>query len=164
MTNQFAYTTQTMSSPLKTVRGKVRLDRYGNPLTSIRIKQHPQEKARMIKRMIELMQVYHAMPEYFPDSATYGVDPVSMTTLRVFEDLTDQIVKWQASPSNDIFESFIVRHNALVDHLKQHLMINDPTGSDAAEVELNYSIRQTRNRSPKLNAVVNNNFTDLFKT
>ena len=161
--NEFPYTTQTMSTPLKTRTGKPRLDRYGQPLTSIRVKQSPNDKARMIQRMVAVASLFHTDPDLFPaDDREYGVDPVAMSSQRVFEDLLEQVGAWQAKPNNDIFESFIVRHNAMVEHLKAIAQVNDPTGSDSAWIETKYAIRRVRKRNANMQRVVNTTLNTTF--
>ena len=160
--NEFPYTTETMKTPLTTRLGKIRLDRYGNPLTSIRVKQHPKDKKRMIERMMLLYKVWKDEPDMFPVvDVQYGVDPTPFSTERVFEDLADQIAKWQKSPNNDVFESFIIRHNYMVEHLKKLANIEDATGSLAAQFEMKFAIRKVR-RKGKVGKVINTNFDDLF--
>lgn len=161
--NEFPYTTQAFSQPLKTRTGKTRLDSNGQPLTSIRVKQHPQDKKRMIDRMVKLYQAWKANPEFFPtEPIQFGVDPVPMDCERVFEDLMDQVEKWLASPNNDVLESFIIRHNTYTDHLKRLADVYDSTGQDSAEFELQYGIRRVRSRKPKITKLVDNNFDSLF--
>lgn len=160
--NEFPYTLQAMTTPLKTPTGKIRKDRYGQPLTSLKIKQEPTDKKRMIKRLQKLAAVYAAMPEFFPEKKTYGVDPVAMSSERCYKDLCDKFEDWKI-PGNDIFESFIIRHNDHVDHLKAQAMLNDPTGNDAAHIEMEYAIRKVRKRNPKMEKIINNNFQDLFE-
>ena len=160
--NEFPYKTQTMSTPLKTKTGKTRLDRYGQPLTSIRVKQTPADKQRMIDRMLLLYQIYKSDPDIFPvQKQQYGVDPTAFSTERVFEDLADQIPLWQARPNNDVFESFIIRHNAMVDYVKKLADIEDNSGSLSAQYELKFGIRQTRTKG-KVGKKVKTNFDDLF--
>lgn len=114
--------------------------------------------------MEELDLAYRRMPEYFPpDRVSYGLDPTPMHTERVFNDLEDQIIKWRQSHSNDILMSFVIRHNTLLDYLKKHIMIADPTGADAGEIEQMYGIRQKKRRHKAVESIINNNFEDLFK-
>ena len=160
--NEFPYTTQTMPTPLKTRTGKTRLDRYGQPLTSIRIQTTPKDKKRMVERMLLLYKAYKADPDMFPvDDKQYGVDPTPFSTERVFEDLADQIEKWQKSPNNDVFESFAYPCNEMVEHLKKLADIEDDSGSLSAQFELKFGIRQIR-RKGKVGKIVNTNFDDLF--
>jgi len=106
--NEFSYRTEEFKQPLKTRTGRTRLDRYGNPLTSIRIKQSGADKNRMIDRMQKLYQLWKQFPNNFPvEPVQFGVDPVPMDCDRAFEDLMDQIDKWLKSPSADVLEMYL---------------------------------------------------------
>jgi hypothetical protein len=161
--NEFPYNTQEFSQPLKTRTGRTRLNKYGAPLTSVRIKQDPEHKKRMIDRMVRLYQAWKDMPEYFPvEPIQFGVDPVKMDADRVFNDLIDQVEKWLSGPSNDVLESFIIRHNYYVDHLKKLADVYDQTGQDSADFETQFGIRQVRKRKPVVTKIIDTNFDSLF--
>ena len=157
--NEFEYTTQEMPTPLKTARGKTRLDCNGDPLTSIRVKQSPKDKHRMIERMEELSRAYYNNPLDFPqDKVKYGVDPRPMTTERVFIDLADQIVKWRQSHSNDILLSFVIRHNQLLEYIKKLHLSPD----NAYVLEDALGIRQAKTRRNAKAQTIATNFSELF--
>ena len=161
--NEFPYNTQEFNQPLKTRTGKVRLNKYGAPLTSVRIKQDPEHKKRMIDRMVRLYQAWKDMPDFFPtESIQFGVDPVKMDADRVFNDLIDQVEEWVKGPTMDVLESFIIRHNYMVDHLKKQADHFDKTGSDSAEFEMTFGIRRVRKRKPPITKIIDNNFDSLF--
>ena len=161
--NEFPYTTQAFGQALKTRTGRTRLDRYGQPLTSIRIKQLPEDKKRMIDRMQKLYQLWKTYPDAFPvEPVQFGLDPVPMDCERVFNDLLDQIAKWLAGPSNDVLESFIIRNNYYVDFLKKQADLHYTDGSVSAQIEMDYAIRQVRKRKAPIKKAIDTNFDSLF--
>lgn len=161
--NEFNYTTQQFTDALATRGGKARLDRYGQPLTSLRVKQTAADKQRMIERMLELYDSYKRNQDLFPSQPhQHGVDPVAMSTERVFDDLWEQAEKWLAKPNNDVLESFIHRHNYMVDYLKKRALLDDPTGSDAAAIEMGFGIRKVRKNATPAKRVIKTNFDQLF--
>ncbi len=162
--NEFSYTTEEFKQPLKTERrGLTRLDRYGNPLTSIRIKQHPQDKNRMIDRMQKLYQLWKQFPDNFPvEPVHFGVDPVPMDCERAFEDLMKQMDKWLARDNNDVLESFVIRNNYYVDFLKKQADVHYEDGSVSAQIEMDYAIRRVRKRKAPIKQAIDTNFDSLF--
>lgn len=161
--NEFPYTTQAFGQALKTRTGRTRLDRYGQPLTSIRIKQLPEDKKRMINRMLDLHKAWVETPDSFPvEPVQFGVDPTPMDCERVFSDLLDQVEKWVAGPTNDVLESFIIRNNYYVDFLKKQADVWEPDGSLSAQFEMRWGIRQVRKRRPIISKIIDTNFDDLF--
>ena len=161
--NEFPYTTQAFGQPLKTRTGRTRLDRYGQPLTSLRVKQDPEHKNRMIDRMQKLYQLWKQFPDNFPvEPIQFGLDPVPMDCERVFDDLMDQINKWLASPNNDVLESFIIRNNVYTDFLKKQADLYYEDGSVSAQIEMDYAIRQVRKRKAPIKKAIDTNFDSLF--
>lgn len=162
--NEFSYTIEEFKQPLKTRTGKTRLDRYGNPLTSIRIKQSGADKQRMIDRMQKLYQLWKQFPDSFPvEPVQFGLDPVPMDCDRVFNDLLDQIAKWLAGPTNDVLESFIIRNNYYVDFLKKQADLYYTDGSVSAQIEMDYAIRRVRKRKAPIKKAIDTNFDSLFR-
>lgn len=161
--NEFSYRTEEFKQPLKTRTGRTRLDRYGNPLTSIRIKQSGADKERMIDRMQKLYQWWKEYPENFPvEPVQFGVDPIPMDCERAFEDLMDQIAKWLKSPTADVLESFIIRNNYYVDFLKKQADVFYEDGSVSAQIEMDYGIRRVRKRKAPIKQAIDTNFDSLF--
>ena len=162
--NIFDYRTQTMTAQT-TQLGKVKRDKNGNPLVSVRVKQSTSDKMRMIQRMLLLEEHWRTNPDVFPvGKHSYGLDPAKMTTEKVFSDMMDRVEGWASSTNKDIFEAFIVRHNALVDHLRRHADLFDPTGGDSHEIEMLLGIRKKtkHKRQPAVDSLLKSTYNDLF--
>ena len=158
--NEFQYTPERFSTPLTHPRsGKTIIGKDGQPLFGVRIKQSKASKRRMIDRMERLHAAWVAMPEYFPTcNVRIGNDPRPYSVKQIFADLEAQIPKWESGTSVDILESFVIRHNFLVEHVKKHFAIDDL--DFANELEREIAIRSTNDRIDSARKV----FEDLFIT
>ena len=147
--------TKTSMKPQTTRYGKPKKDRYGNPLASIQVRfDHPKMKAEAIRRMHLLAILFASDSDLFPSQLQSGTDPKPQPIEDVMEDMLEQSIKWK-SPTNHIFESFITRHNDILDYIKVHF--ND---HHLQTLEDDYAIRITPRR--KIQPKVSTNLADLI--
>ena len=101
--------------PQETSRGKTKLDRYGEPLCSVRIKQSYEQRQEMIERMRMLYDCYKECPDAWGTAKHHvGNDPVAYSPEDMFEDFAQRIKNWKMQ-KNDLYKSFVDRHNFLLD-------------------------------------------------
>lgn len=113
--------------PQLNARGNYKKDRNGDPLCSIRIKQKDTQKYQMAEVMERQSKMYDACPELWgTDPHRIGNDPVSYTPAEIFADLNSRFKNWR-SPGNDIYKSFVERHNAMMDVYIQTIWQNQMT-------------------------------------
>ena len=99
-----------------TVLGKTKLDKAGNPLQSIRIKQSIEQRRMMLKRMQTLHALYLDVPSYWPTGKhQVANDPRRYTVEEMFDDFTNRLTAWRSLSKNDLYKSFVERHNFLLD-------------------------------------------------
>jgi len=99
-----------------TVGGKIKLDKAGNPLQSIRIKQSIEQRRTMLKRMKALHNMYLDVPGYWPKGKhQVANDPRKYTVEEMFDDFTNRLTAWRSLSKNDLYKSFVERHNFLLD-------------------------------------------------
>jgi hypothetical protein len=147
---------KTALSPQKNKRtGKIKKDRYGNPLCSIRVVfDTPEMKKEALKRMKDICLFYKQAPHMFPEMLQSGLDPQAEPMSDVIQDLEDKIEDW--SKGADIFEAFITRCNDLVDYVKADQ--TDPQFAQILEVE--HAIRITPRKRVKI--LPRTNLADLI--
>lgn len=155
--NKFIFNaTKSSMKPQTTRYGNPKTDRYGNPLASIQVKfDHPKMKLEAIRRMHMLAILFATDADLFPEELQSGTDPKPQSIESVMEDMLEQSIKWKANPSNHIFESFIVRHNDILDYIKVHF--ND---NHLQTLEDDYAVRITPRRKQK--PAVSTNLRDLI--
>ena len=158
MSNKFIFNaTKRSMSAQKTRYGNDKLDRWGDPLKSIQvIFDKPEMKSEAIRRMVLLAKLYSTDWDIFPEELQSGSDPKPQLIESVMTDMLTQSVKWESSPGNHIFESFITRHNDILDYIKVHF--ND---HHLQELENDYAIRITPRRKAK--TPPKTNLDDLIK-
>ena len=95
--------------------GRLKLDRNGDPLCSVRIKQSYEQRQAMIKRMIILATMYAECAQVWGTGKyTVGNDPVDYTAEDIFADFNSRLKQWKFQ-KNDMYRSFVDRHNAMMD-------------------------------------------------
>ena len=158
MSNKFIFNATKRSMTAQTTRyGSIKKDRWGDPLKSIQvIFDKPEMKSEAMRRMVLLAKLYSTDWDIFPDELQSGGDPKPQDIENVMTDMLTQSVKWEASPGNHIFESFITRHNDILDYIKVHF--ND---HHLKELENDYAIRITPRRKAK--TPPKTNLDDLIK-
>ena len=98
-----------------TVRGKTKLDRNGDPLCSIQIKQSYEQRQDMIRRMIIVADMYDLCPEVWGGGKyNIGNDPKSYSAEEIFADFRSRLTQWKFQ-KNHLYKSFVDRHNAMMD-------------------------------------------------
>ena len=124
------YTVKYEVMPAQTnARGKTKLDRFGQPLCSVRIKQSKAQKTNMLESMLTQYKMWQTSPELWGQDKHYvGNDPVQYTPEQMFQDFHSKLRDWSVSIKNDVFKSFVDRHNYLMDlyiqtvyHMRRHL-------------------------------------------
>lgn len=158
MSNKFIFNaTKRSMSPQKTRYGNDKLDRWGAPLQSIQvIFDKPEMKTEAIRRMVLLAKLYSTDWDIFPEELQSGSDPKPKDIDSVMDDMLVQSLLWEAKPGNHIFESFITRHNDILDYIKVHF--ND---HHLQTLEDDYAIRITPRR--KVKTPPKTNLDDLIK-
>jgi len=98
-----------------TVGGKTKLDRWGDPLKSIRIKQSYEQRQLMIGRMSMLYDLWKSDPKLWGNKKhLVGNDPRKYTAEQMFTDFENRLKQWKFS-NGDMYKSFVDRHNFLLD-------------------------------------------------
>ena len=117
----FRVTPKTM--PAQTTRtGRIKTDINGDPLQSVQLIQSPEQKKEMLQIMLDLSQVYAEFPELFPEDAVQlGLDPRAYTPEEMFVDFLERYQKWRMISTNHLYESFIIRHNWLMEQMMERL-------------------------------------------
>ena len=100
--------------------GKPKLDINGEPLRSVQIVQDVKQRHQMAKLMKDFQ---HAI--YTPNTTDYpigkhqiGIDPVAYDCDTISRDILDKMSDWESySAVNHIFESFVIRHNWMLDQM-----------------------------------------------
>lgn len=127
MENRMKYTVKLEKlSPQKTRTGKTKLDRNGDPLSSVRIKQTWEQRQQMLKQMVTLLELWKISPDYWDTKKHHtGNDPVAYTAEEMFEDFASRINNWKLQ-KNDLYKSFVDRHNFLLDQFIEYIGNNRP--------------------------------------
>ena len=117
---KYTVTLQEMTAQT-TVGGKTKLDGYGNPLKSIRIKQSYEQRQEMIGRMSMLYDLWKSDPKLWDNKKhLVGNDPRKYTAEEMFTQFHNRIKNWKFS-NGDIYKQFEVRHNFLLDQFIMEL-------------------------------------------
>ena len=144
-------------TPQTTRYGGVKKDRWGNPLQSVQVVfATPQMKQEAIRRMRALATLYATDRDIFPEELQSGTDPKPKDMESVMTQMLEQSIKWENNPNNDIFESFILRHNDILDYIKVHFWDHH-----LQTLEDDYAIRITPKR--KIKNPPKTNLDDLIK-
>ena len=84
---------------------------------SVRMRLSSGDKKAVLNRLAELIHFYNKNTFNKNLFHTYqeriGKDGIDYETAEIFKDITKKIVDWQ-KPRNDIFESYVIRHNHVV--------------------------------------------------
>lgn len=149
--------TKRSMSPQQKRDGSFKKDRWGNPLQSVQvIFATPEMKQEAIRRMRALANLYSSDPDIFPDKIQSGTDPKKMDIESVMVDMLEQSIKWENSPNNHIFDSFILRHNDILDYIKVHFWDHH-----LQTLEDDYAVRITPRR--KIKTPPKTNLDDLIE-
>ena len=117
---KYTVTLQEMTAQT-TVGGKTKLDRYGDPLKSIRIKQSYEQRQQMIGRMTMLYDLWKSDTGMWnTDKHLVGNDPRKYTVEEMFTQFHNRIKNWKFS-NGDMYKSFVDRHNFLLDQFIMEL-------------------------------------------
>ena len=134
-----------LSTPQTTKTGKIRKDIHGDSLYSIPVKfDTPEMKTEALRRMKELAWYYSEDSSDFPNELQSGLDPNSITSRQLMEDMLKRWDTWDNG--SEIFEAFIIRHNDLLDYIKAHHV----NAAFRQDLEENYAIRITARKKVKL--------------
>jgi hypothetical protein len=143
--NQFKWTEQKMTPQQK------------SGVSSIRIKQKPDQKVRMIKRLRDFADLCELpqVAKHLPKTLQVANDPVRYRVFApdgqksVFNDLRSRLDVWNTT---DVFKQFVERHNALLDILKK-------CGEFKSDLlEKDYGIRKYEKPNPRENPVLKDIF------
>tara|TARA_R110002126_G_scaffold113644_3_gene252173 strand:- start:583 stop:1062 length:480 start_codon:yes stop_codon:yes gene_type:complete len=141
-------------TPQETRSGSPKLDVYGAPLYSVQVQfDMPAMKIEAMKRLKLLTLLWLSDSDIFPSKLQSGLDPKAEPIKKVFSNLIEQMIKWdQSIHSNHIYESFIQRHNDLLDYIKAE--VDD---EHLQTLEDDYAIRITPKKVTKVAIATNLN-------
>jgi len=100
---------------------------------SVRMKMTLGEKKKVIQLLKHHEKFYNEYKDeyYYQHMDRIGKDSVSYTTDQIIKDIHIKLRDWEHKPSNDIFESYVLRHNQIVLDTAERL--NKKEGADIAE-------------------------------
>lgn len=82
---------------------------------SVRMKCTLGEKKKVIAVFKDHENFYKEFRDlYFQHNDRIGKDSISYTTDQIIEDIHIKLRDWANKPSNDIFESYVIRHNKII--------------------------------------------------
>lgn len=120
----FSVKLNVMSPQVDKRTGETKLDCNGDPLCSVQVIQSPEQKREMLKIMQHCAQQYHKFPELFPKGKhQIGNDPVKYTVAKMIKDFDDHFTTWYGLSSHHLYESYINRHNWMVEQMMEGLHI-----------------------------------------
>jgi hypothetical protein len=98
--------------------GQHKLDANGKPLQSIRIKQDNKQKRKMLRTMLELLELYQTIPHKFPKGKfQISNDPKEYTIKQMMKDFDKRLDNWLKDGTADLYKSFVDRHNFILEQI-----------------------------------------------
>lgn len=85
------------------------------PTGSVRVKITAGEKKSVLEVFRRHSDFYKEYPDlYYQHHDRIGNDSVTYTTSQIIADINKKIPDWKSKSTNDIYESYLVRHNHVV--------------------------------------------------
>ena len=82
---------------------------------SVRVKITAGEKKAVLELFKKHSKFYKDFPElYYQHHDRIGYDKVTYTTSQIIADINKKIPDWKSKATNDIYESYLLRHNHIV--------------------------------------------------
>ena len=104
--------------PQKTRTGKNKLDRWGNPLSSVQVRQDFSQRVEMTKIIENVCRIFSEQPDLFSEEPVHiGNDPRAYTVEEMCVDALERLSNWNQHPTAHLYKSFIDRNNYIVDEL-----------------------------------------------